>query len=110
MGFDSRNGVLLRLKPQWDGYSSAFEIKFKNTSTLDVTLHSVSMESISPTGQVINSHSIGQDDEANPGNLPFLLAPGESLTMETDFSAFSNPVTVSTATYLGSTCKVTGWY
>jgi hypothetical protein len=88
---------------------TAFQITFKNTSHQDVTLHNVTEETVSPTGQQIDSQTVGQTSSVNPGSLPFLLAPGEHITMLARFGDFPSTVNVSTATYLHSHCVVTGW-
>jgi len=110
LGFANNDAPpLLPLTKQNSGFASAFLITFKNTSHQDVTLHSVTMESISSTGQEIDSQTVGDTSSVNPAGLPYLLAPGEHITMQADFGDFPSTVTVSTATYLHSHCVVTGW-
>jgi len=107
---DGDTSVLLPLAEKYSsGYASAFLIKFTNTGHQDVTLHNVTEESVSQTGQEIDSQTVGESSPVNPGNLPFLLAPGESITMLAEFGSFPSTVQVSNATYLHSTCRVTGW-
>ncbi|HUY48376.1 MAG TPA: hypothetical protein VMV92_22045 [Streptosporangiaceae bacterium] len=103
LGYDGETGNLLPLKAANASYTSAFLATLTDISGHDVTVNGFTEQTLSSTGQIIDTHDI---DNTVASGLPRFLAPGESASFLIDFQNLSGSVYVSNADYMKSYCVI----
>jgi len=118
LGFDGGIEDLMPLSAAYGSYPTGEQVFITNSSPTGVTLHGI-MTEIIYEGQVtststITSTTIDGSFGGAPGySLPWYLPPGQTFHPVIDLATAAPPgdeLHVSWQTYLGSSCKVTGWF
>ena len=106
------------LSAAYERYQTGEQVFITNSSASGITLHGITTE-ILYQGQVtsvstITSSTVDGSPGGAPGySLPWYLPPGQTFHPVIDLATAAPPgdeIHVSFRTYLGSSCKVTGWF
>jgi hypothetical protein len=118
LGFDGGIEDLMPLSAAYESYQTGEQVFITNSSATAVTLYGI-MTEIIYEGQVTSTSTITSTTiDGSPGgapgySLPWYLPPGQTFHPVIDLATSAPPgdeIHVSWQTYLGSSCKVTGWF